>query len=269
MLWGTLLHAKLHVIASVLPEQVFVQAIGGEHTAVSLMVKPGNSPHTYEPKPSQMKAISQADLYLSIGVEYESVWLPKFKNLNNTMQITDISKGIEKLPVVGHDAHIEEHLDPHIWTSPENVKLLARNILAALVRADPAHKAYYQKHYHIFIQKIKQTDNQIKEILANLPKEQKSFIVFHPSWGYFAKAYGLIQIPIEIAGKAPKPRAVQELITEARKLHIHTILTSPEFSDSTAKQIASELHIRVLKISPLDARWSENLIALAKAIAAD
>ena len=261
------LHAKLNIISSILPEQTFIQAIGGDEISVSLMVKPGNSPHTYEPKPSQMKDISRADLYLAIGVEFEEVWLPRFSSQNKQMKIIDISKGIEKLAITGeHEKHGEQH-DPHIWTSPANVKIIAKNILAALTQADSVHAVYYQKRYETFIAEVEQTDQIISGLLSTLAKEKRAFIVFHPSWGYFAKQYGLRQTPIEIGGKAPKPRAVQELIKQARKLKTGTILTSPEFSDAIAKQIASELEVKVLKISPLAPDWSANLIRLAKAIA--
>jgi zinc transport system substrate-binding protein len=266
MLAHTVIQAKLNIIASILPEQKFIESIGGEQVQVALMVKPGNSPHTYEPKPSQMKDISRADLYLSIGVEFEKVWLPKFANQNQHMKIIDISQGIKRLPISSHDTHASTHLDPHIWTSPLYTKQLAKNILAALIDADPSKRATYEKNYHAFIQKVEETDQQIRQTLSGLPEDRKSFIVFHPSWGYFAKQYGLTQIPIEIDGKAPKPRTVQKLITKARELHIHTILTSPEFSDSIAKQIANELDIKVLKISPLDPNWSQNLRNLAKVI---
>jgi len=264
---GMILYAKLNIISSILPEQTLIQAIGGESVSVSLMVKPGNSPHTYEPKPSQMRAISQADLYLAIDVEYEKVWLPKFSQQNPRMKIINIAKGIQKFPISGNHADKDEHLDPHIWTSPENTKLLAANILAALTGADPTRQRDYEENYRALIQKITQADLQIKTLLSPLPQEQRRFVVFHPAWGYFARAYGLTQIPIEIDGKAPKPRAVQKLIAEARRLKIHTILTSPEFSDTIAKQIASELDIKVLKISPLAPDWSANLIRLAKAVA--
>jgi len=262
------LHAKLNIISSILPEQTFIQAIGGDKVSVSLMVKPGNSPHTYEPKPSQMKDISHADLYLAIGVEFEKVWLPRFSSQNSQMKVMDISEGVEKLTITGgHEKKGEQH-DPHIWTSPANVKIIAKNILAALTQADSAHAVYYQKRYEALIAEVEQTDQIITGLLSTLAKEKRAFIVFHPSWGYFAKQYGLRQTPIEIGGKAPKPHAVQELIKHARELKIRTILTSPEFSDAIAKQIASELGVKVLKISPLAPDWSANLIRLAKAISA-
>jgi len=267
LLFTVFAHANLNVIASILPEQALVQSVGGNKVTVSLMVKPGNSPHTYEPKPSQMREISRADLYLAIGVEFEEVWLPRFRNQNREMKIIDISRGIKKLAISGEDEKEGEHHDPHIWTAPPNIKIIAKHILSALTEADPVNRDYYQKNYRSLITKAEETDRSIVQLLQALPAEKRTFIVFHPSWGYFAKTYGLTQIPIEIDGKAPKPRAIQKLIQEAKKRHIHTILTSPEFSDAIAKQIAGELDVKILKISPLDPHWQQNLIRLAKTIA--
>ena len=269
--------AKTRAVVSIVPEQTFAQKIGGDHLDLSVMVKPGDSPHTYEPKPSQMKEIAKSDLYLATGVEFERVWLPRFKNLNPKLNVVDVTKGIHKLPMSGshhhgheHDAHDEhddkEGLDPHVWTAPSNVKVISRNIANALSNVDPAHKNEYAKNLQQWLQQIDQTDHQIRQILAAVPKGTK-FMVFHPSWGYFAHEYGLTQLPVEIEGKAPKPRALIQLIKEARKEKVRAIFTQPEFSDASAKIIAKELGIPVIKVSPMAADWSGTLIRIAKAIA--
>jgi len=115
-------------------------------------------------------------------------------------------------------------------------------------------------------EQLEKTDTQIKEILSTL-KDNRNFMVFHPSWGYFAKAYHLTQIAVEVEGKSPKPRELVHLIREAKKQKVSAIITQPEFSDSSAKIIANELHIPVVKISPMAPNWSENLIQMAKTIA--
>ena len=117
---NTLILANINVVVSILPEKTFVKAIGGDKVSVSLMVLPGNSPHTYEPKPSQMKDVAKADLYFAIGVEFENVWLNKFKSLNSKMQIVDLTEGIEKtahhlphiimLSIIQHTAHNHENI---------------------------------------------------------------------------------------------------------------------------------------------------------------
>ncbi|MCB4753808.1 MAG: zinc ABC transporter substrate-binding protein [Sulfurovum sp.] len=267
-----ILYANLSTIVSILPEKIFVKAIGGNRVTVSLMVLPSNSPHTYEPKPSQMKKVSQAQLYFAIGVGFEKIWLPKFKNLNSNINIIDLSQGIEKLPMTtGHlheDIHHHEkegELDPHIWLSPTNIAKMAEHIYTALSQADPSNQAYYQKNLKIFLATVQATDKKIQKILSVKPKGT-AFMVVHPSWGYFAKAYGLTQLPIEIEGKEPKPKELIMLIKKAKRKKVHAIFTQPELSDNTAKVIAHELHISLIKISPLASDWSTNLIRIAKAI---
>lgn len=278
----SLLNANVKAVVSILPQELFVKSIGGDKVDVSLMVKPGNSPHTYEPKPSQMRYISQADIYFAIDVEFEHVWLKKFINQNQDMQVVDLSDGIKKIEIQknfeehesdhedehheGHDHHKHEGLDPHIWTTPSNVKIIAKNILNSLVKIDSKNKEYYEQNYKKFLEHIEQTDSKIKTILKNIPKKSK-FMVFHPSWQYFAKEYSLVQLPIEIEGKSPKPKALVKLIKVAKQYKVKAIFTQPEFSPKIANTIAKQLNIDVIKTSPLNKYWSENLIKLAQAIA--
>jgi zinc transport system substrate-binding protein len=271
LLSTTSVFSNINVIVSIIPQKTFLQAIGKEKINITLMVQAGNSPHTYEPKPSQMLSVSKADLYLSMGVEFEKVWLPKFHDLNSKMHIVDLSQGIQKLPMQ-HDAHhgkakiAHERLDPHTWTSPQNVKIIANNIYKALVKQDAKNSAYYRKNLEDFLRKIDLLDKNITHILAPL-KNERTFMVFHPSWGYFAHSYNLKQIAVEVSGKTPKPRELVSLIRTAKSAHVHAIFTQPEFSDNSAKIIAKELHIPVVKISPMAKDWAKNLLFMAQTIA--
>ncbi len=274
------LAAQVNAVVSVLPEKTFVEAIGGDKVQVTVMVLPGNSPHTYEPKPSQMKAIARADIYFAIGVEFEEVWLPRFADQNARMTIVDLSEGVTKMPMTIPHHHVEaaharadqakghhhDGLDPHIWTSPANVAIIAADIYRALAARDQANRDYYKQNYETFLKRVKQTDATIRKILARTPKGTK-FMVFHPAWGYFAHTYNLTQIAIEASGKTPKPKQVIRLIKEAKEEQVTAVLTAPEFSQKVARQIAREVGVPVVTISPLDPHWSQNLIGLAKAIA--
>jgi len=276
LLLTTYIFSNINAIVSILPEQTFVKVIGGDKVNVSLMVQPGNSPHTYEPKPSQMIDITKAHLYFAIDVEFEHIWLPKFQNLNPKMQVIDLADNITKMQMQenheeeGEEAHHSEHEhegeDPHIWTAPANVKIIAHNIYNALKKTDPVNTDYYKRNLDIFLASIDETDRQITQILSPL-EDGRRFMVFHPSWGYFAKAYNLEQIAVEVEGKEPKPKELIHLLQEAKEEKVKAIFTQPEFSDTVAKIIAKELQIPVVKVSPLAPNWSENLINIAKAIA--
>ncbi len=261
--------AKLNVVVSIQPELEFVQKIGGEKIKTTLMVPAGKSPHTYEPKATQMKAITHADLYLAIGVEFEKVWLEKFKNQNQHLIIQDLSKDINKsamLPTHEHHDETTQGLDPHIWVDPVRVRQIAKNIYQALSQEDPANQAYYLAHLNSYLNELNDLDQEIRSILKEVPKGSV-FMVFHPAWGYFAQRYNLKQLPIEIEGKSPKPRQLIQIIKEAKKAQVKAIFTQPEFSDQMAQTIAKELKIEVIKTSPLAKAWVENLLKLARAIA--
>ncbi len=257
--------AKLPIIVSIVPEKAFVEAIGGDYVSVDVMVQPGSSPHTYEPKPTQMKKIVFAKLYLSIGVEFEKVWLKKFQDLNNKLTIVDISKGIKRRPMEEKNSNKAKTLDPHIWITPTNVKIIAKNILKALIASDSEHKKEYLKNYKKFIKQINSTNKKIKKILKH--SKGSVFMVFHPSWGYFARKYGLKQLPIQIAGKSPKPRDLIALIKQARKAKVKAIFTQPETPDTMVKVLADELKVPVVRISPMAPNWSDNLLKLSRTIA--
>ncbi len=273
LLSTTYIFSNINSVVSIAPEVSFVKAIGGDKVDVSLMVQMGNSPHTYEPKPSQMTAIAKADVYFAIDVGFEYVWLPKFHSLNEKMQIVELTEGVAKIEMAHGDHADEMHdehdgKDPHIWTSPANVKVIAQNIYKTLSTIDPSNTKYYENNLNLFLTKIDNTDKQIKELLSTL-KGSRKFMVFHPSWGYFAKEYNLKQIAVEVEGKSPKPKELVKLIKEAKEEKVSAIFTQPEFSDASAKVIANELHIPVVKITPLAENWSDNLIFMAQTIAGE
>lgn len=281
---NSMLFAKSVVAVSIVPQKTFVQKIAHDKANIVLMVEAGSSPHSYEPKSSQMIALSKADIYFSIGVEFEHAWLDKFKSQNQTMKFIDITEGIEKIKMSKHnhhDAHHEEHGhehhdehehdhhggdDPHVWTSPENVGIIAQNIYKALAESDPKNQKFYKSNLDSFLKEIKETDRAIKDALMDVEPKAK-FMVFHPSWGYFANEYKLTQIAVEVEGKSPKPKEMITIIKEAREENVRVIFTQPEFSDKSAKIIAKEAGVNVVKISPLNAQWSQNLINMAKEIA--
>ncbi|MEA1983816.1 MAG: zinc ABC transporter substrate-binding protein [Campylobacterota bacterium] len=411
----TLLYANINVVVSILPQEEFVEKIGGDRVDVTTMVQPGSNPHSYEPKASQMRALSKADIYFPIGIEFEKAWLGKFAQHNKEMKFVETTTGITPLQMVAHThshkhshhtadetsatpfewagafaldkgeyrwsfakvdgeyadpsmrflmmeveegvtqnpikkyekqatrrfleealdvenekvldvkrglyrLHFDEtkeqtfftlnikksgtylfftqhfpfefedkehflkdmsqndieafvtqpeaegNIDPHTWTSPQNVKIMALNIYKTLASADRQNATYYENNYENFLKEIEYTDTKIKGLLGGLEKGSK-FMVFHPSWGYFAREYGLVQLPIEVEGKEPKPKTLAKIIKKAKEQDVKAIFAQKEFSDKSARAIASELDIEVIKETPLAKEWSKNLLKMAGAIA--
>ena len=180
--------SRLTIVVSILPQKYFVERIGGEYVDVSVMVLPGSSPASYEPKPEQLRALSRAAAYMSIGVPFEDAWLDRIASANPDMLMVDTAQGIER---VGGD--------PHIWLSPRLAKVQAGTIFEALAQLDPAHEAAYRANLDDFLADIDALDAEIRAKLARV--RNRKFMVFHPSWGYFARDYGLEMIPIEVGGQ--------------------------------------------------------------------
>ena len=258
----------LEVTVSIVPQQYFVERIGGDLAKVSVMVLPGASPAVYEPKPQQMVALTKSRLYFAIGAPFERVWLKKFAKINSSMRIVNTGEGIEKMPMKGlHHEAGERHdtgiMDPHVWLSPPLVMIQARNILDALTRADPVHRQDYAENYKSFIMDLVDLDLEIRAIFHDAPEGHK-FMVYHPSWGYFAKTYGLTQIPIEMEGKEPTPKVLENLIQYARKQGVKAVFVQPQFSSKSAKIIADALNADVTVADPLARHWKENLLNVAE-----
>ncbi len=267
----SLLYADINIVTSIEPQKSLIDTIGGGNVQTVAMIPAGASPHTYEPKPSQMIAISKAKAYFSVGIEFEEAWMKRFRSQNRNMVIFDTAKGVKKIKVAAHhDANKEKHhyeneFDPHIWTSSKNLIIMSTNIKNDLIQLDPKNSAIYNRNYLKLVNSIKATDKEIKTILQGTPKNSK-FMIYHPSWGYFANEYHLIQIPIELEGKEPKPKDLANLIQRAKKEQIRAIFVAPEFSDKSAQAIAKSLSIPVVKVSNLGYNWHTYMINFAKAI---
>ena len=262
-LFTSIAYAKVNVIVSILPQKAFVSEIGGDKVNLTLLIPKGSNPNHYEPKASQMEAVTKADLFFTINGHFEKGWLPRLKDQNTKMEIIDCTLGIERL-----DWKYNKKMkkDIHVWTIPKNIETIAKNIYEALVKYDAKNKNYYKQNYDKFVKKARKTDKKIQDILSDV-KDGEKFMVFHPAWGYFAEQYKLEQIAIEKGGKEPKPHQLRKMIDKAREYKVKAILTQPEFSQKGAKVIANELDIKVIGITPLNPKWSKNLIKLANAIA--
>jgi zinc transport system substrate-binding protein len=266
---------------SIAPQQYFVERVGGEHVQVTVMVPPGAEPHTFEPKPNQLKALSQAKVYFPIGIEFEQAWMDKFRAANPRMQVVDTTVGIERLPLASEE-HAEEqsqsplrpapqgqaqseHLDPHIWLSPRLVKIQAQTIAQALMQLDPQHQKDYQANLQRFLADLDALDARIRKTLAGAKSHQ--FVVFHPSWGYFARDYQLQQIPIEVGGQEPSAVELADLIRQVQQAKIQVIFAEPQFSQQAAHTIAQAIGGEVLLIDPLSPDWFNNLNHVADTFA--
>jgi len=254
---------KIGVVVSVLPQQEFVQKIGGDRVEVTVMVPPGANPHTYELTPAQMVKLSGARMYAKVGspLEFELTWLDKLIAQNKKMLVVDCSKGIQLMESTDPD---EPGIDSHIWTSVRNVKVMATNICDGLCQVDPQNCDYYQQSLKGYLAQLDALDADIRAALSGL--SNRTFIVYHPAWGYFARDYGLTQLAIEQEGKEPRAAYMARLITEAKTNNVKVIFASPELDTRSAEAVAREIGGGVVAITDLAPDYMDNMRRVVRAL---
>jgi len=260
------------VTVSIAPQKYFVEQIAKGLVNVNIMVTPGSSPHTYEPKPTQMKQLAHSDVYFRVGDGFENAWLPKFQSINPKMLIVDTSKDVKKIAMIeplrdeSTPAQVEDDddggLDPHIWLDPIMVKVQAKTILDTLNTLYPLHVKEFNANYEVFMHSLDTLDSTIRDTLSGL--KNRKFIVFHPAFGYFAKRYNLEQVAIEVSGKEPKPAELAMIIKEAKQEGTNVVFVAPEFSQKSAQTIAKQIGGKTIIIDPLASKWKENLLLIAQ-----
>jgi zinc transport system substrate-binding protein len=279
---------------TITPQKYFVDKVSGGEIPVSIMVEPGANPHAYEPRPRQMAELATASIYFTIGDSFDQTWLERITSASPGMTVVHTAEGITKIPMKEEHSHGEEHagdghkgethdahevrgpdhddhdqgtLDPHIWLDPALVKIQVASIREGLSTVDPERADLYAANARAFEKELDTLDLEIRSILQPLPQEKRTFLVFHPSWGYFAKAYGLTQASIEVDGKEPSPRDLARIIAAGKESGAKVVFVQPQFSEKSAAVIAKQIGAKIVRLDPLAADWAENLRSAARAFA--
>lgn len=267
------------VAVSVVPQAEFVEKIGGDKVKTVVIVPSGADPHTYEPSPKEVREISKARMLVTVGVgmPFEEGWIKNFDSMNSGTLIVNCSEGIELRELEGHHHEVEgedeheeleaehenesdenhEDLDPHMWTSPSNAEIMVEDIYEGLVELDPENEAYYAQNRDAYLKELDALDIRIKEKLEG--KEEKNFMVYHPSWGYFAEDYGLNMISVEIEGKEPSAQDITKLVDFAKEKNVKVIFVQAQFSTRSAEVLAQEIEGEVVTVDPLAKNYIQNM----------
>ncbi len=253
---------KPTVAVSILPQKYFVERITGDTVDSLVLVLPGESPATYEPTPEQIKMLSKAKVLFTIGVPFEKSFIPKIESTLKDLIIVDTSDGIEKMDMEGMSSRDEGTKDPHIWMSPALVKKQAAIMLKALVKIFQEQKELYEQNYNTFMRDLDRIDSELKTTLA--PLKGSTLFVYHPSFGYFARRYGLKQKAIETGGKAPGPKSLNKIVKEVKSEGVRVIFVQPEFQQHSVEVIAKAAGTAVIPIDPLAENYLDNLKRIAE-----
>jgi zinc transport system substrate-binding protein len=272
---GTAGEARLQVVVSILPQQYWVERIGGDRVEVLTLVQPGDNEATYSPGPATLAALDGARAWFTMGVHFENTWLARITRDRPGMEVIALADGLPLRQVEqsvvkvgrGH-AHDHDHAgmpDPHTWTDPRLAAQMVARIAAALARLDPQGAELYLARSAALQGELLALHEEIAAKLA--PVRGRAFIVFHPSWGYFADAYGLVQLPIEVSGREPGPRGLAEVIKQGREAGVRAVFVQQQFSQRSARAVAEALGAAVVEADPLAPDHIENLREVAARMA--
>ena len=247
---------RIVVVATIPPQQEFVERVGGDHVRVILLVPPGADPHTHEPAPAVLAGVAEADLYAMVGsgIEFEIAWGEKIAALNPGMAVVNCSQGVEFIAA-----------DPHIWTSPRNAKVMVENIRDGLIEIDPENAEDYRRNAAAYLDDLDTLDAEISALIAG--SGVRVVLVDHPSWAYLARDYGFEEVAIESEGKEPSPKRIEHLIRLAEEEGVRVVFASPEHSTRSAGVIAEAIGGSVVTVSPLKKDYLDNMRQVAAAFA--
>jgi zinc transport system substrate-binding protein len=239
------------------PTAFLVERIGGERVRVQSLLRPGDNPHTYEPTPRQAAALGRAELYFSSGFPFERSFIRNLADGGAGIRVVHTESGILGSQGQGHtsekhgagESNASGHDDPHIWLSPTLLRIQANTICDALKAGDPLSAFIYQGNLDRFLSDLDTLDHWTARTLA--PYRGRTFLVFHPSFGRFAEAYGLRQIAIEMEGKSPSPRQLSAFVNTARRENIRAVFVEPQFESRSAKAVADAIGGRIEWMDPM------------------
>ncbi|MFO7946312.1 MAG: zinc ABC transporter substrate-binding protein [Armatimonadota bacterium] len=267
---------QITAVVSILPQQFFVQRIGGDHVDVEVLVGPGASPATYEPTPTKMAALEEADVYFRINMPFEDSLMKQIRGSFPDLRVVDVSRDIKLRPIdrfetVGAETdeaadHAGQRMDPHVWLDPTLAAKQARTMADVLGELAPRKADTFEENLQKLLTDLDRITHQVANMIV--PIKGSEILVFHPAYGYFAEYFGLHQVAIEVEGKSPSPRQLAEILQHARENDIQALFVQPQFSSTAPEAIAAEIGAEVISLDPLAPNYLENLVTMAEKIVA-
>ena len=259
------------VSVTILPQKYLAEQIAGSRFKVNCVVPANSNPEAYDPTPMQLVELDKSEAYLRVGgmLGFEVAWMDRIVQNNPDMPVYDTSRGIDMLTTTHCHEHGGMHeynaIDPHTWSSPRNVRIMAHNICSALSEIDSEYAGYYEDNCARLIQRIDSVERVVSSLLE--PCRGTAFAIYHPSLSYLARDYGLLQLSLENMGKENSALALKKTVDEAIDNGVRVVFVQQEFNPRQVETFARELDAEVITINPLNYDWATEIINIAHAIA--
>jgi len=258
----------MKVMASFYPLQYLTEKIGGDLVSVESLTPPGAEPHDLELSNQKVQQLSQAGAVVYLKGFQSAV--DKAIELNAPKTVIDVSTSVDLVDAEKHEseldvaddgekteeAHEHEHehgsTDPHFWLDPTRMADAAKQVHAALVKADPSHKADYDANLKTTLAKLTKLDTSYKQGLSQCTR--KTFVTSHAAFGYLAERYGLTQVSVSgiDPDSEPSPADIAKVKQVVKQTGTTTIFTEELVSPKTAQAVAKETGAKTSVLSPIE-----------------
>ena len=250
----------IKVVTTTTDLRSITELIGGNKVSVNAIATGYQNPHFVDPKPSYIINLSNADMFVTVGLDLEIGWSPQLLSSSRNSKIqkgsegyvdASIGVGLLQVPTSANRGEGDIHIygNPHYWLDPLNGKVIARNIANGLERIDPSNKSFYENNLQVFFNNI---DVKLKQWEAEMaPFRGTKVIAYHNEWVYFETRFGLkiVDFMEPKPGIPPTPSQLVKVIGEVKANHIKVIITSPYFTTSSADVVAKQTGVKVLTIA--------------------
>jgi ABC-type Zn uptake system ZnuABC Zn-binding protein ZnuA len=228
----------IRVVATTTVFADFVRSIGGARVVVDSLVPKGGDVHTFDPRPSDVARVADAQLVVANGLGLDE-WLAKLATDSGTKALI-----LRMAESVSPDRYIVEAgiPNPHLWLDPDDATTYGRAIAAALTQLDPAGASSFAENAKAFGGQMAALKQWGRDLVGALPADRRKLIAFHDALPYLARAYGLgiAGVILKAPGQDPSAADIATLVDAIRANHIRVVVSEVQFSDKLARTIANE-----------------------------
>lgn len=244
---------QLKVVSTTTQVGDFVERIGGARIEVTTLLQPNTDPHDYEPRPSDVKAVADADLVFRSGGHLDEWADDIVADSGSTAEVVDLSSGLPVQLEGGEEqdhSHEEEghqhggEVDPHWWHDPVNVITASKEIDTALSEASPDDARYFSKRTASFDREAMKLDRQIAACIKRIPASERKIVTDHDAFGYFTNRYGIESvgtvIPALTTQAEPSAGDLADLERTIREENVRAIFPESSVSPALAEAVAED-----------------------------
>ncbi len=245
---------KITVVATTTQIGDMAANVGGDQIDLTVLLKPNQDAHDFEPSPSQIRKLQSAQIILRNGIGLDAY--VKKDIGNNQAKVTVVSEGIPLRTFEGDaegdassQAEASGH-DPHVWFAVANAKRMVENIRDALIKADPANAGFYSQNATAYEASLDALDGRIRQAVATLPDSCRKLVTNHDALFYYAQAYGLTVvgsvIPSVSTEAKPSASDVAGIVKKIREQKVPAIFSEASINPALIKQVGKEAGVKVI-----------------------